>query len=79
MVRIYPDAISALSGAEKLRAPTGENLVGSPSRGLVIWDLAMERRAIVRNEQVCLEISRLNTDTTEPERGEFLMKTLGDT
>ena len=38
----------------------------------------MEWCAVVRDEEVCLEVSGLDTDTTEPERSEFLMKTLRD-
>ena len=78
MVRIYPDVASVFRGVEKLLALTGEDLVGCPGRGLVIWDPATEWCAIVRNEEVCLEVPGLDTNATKPKWCEFLMKALRD-
>jgi len=64
---------------EKLLALTGEDLVGCPSRGLVIWDPTVEWCTVVRNQQVCLEVPGLDADAAKPKRCEFLMKALRDT
>ena len=57
---------------------TGEDPMGYPSRGRVIWYPAMELCAIVCSEDICLEVPRFDTDATKPRQFELSMKALGD-